>query len=203
MGATGEIDSVSAPSRSARVGLLVRRLVGGRSPRAAGAALDAFNRGVVLGAMGERDAAATAYETSIAVDDRDIAARAAFNLAALWSDDPEAATSAYLAAIATDHPDVAPKAAFNLGSLLAARGDLAGATGMLRRAVRSGHEDVSARAALKLEILRAEALIDLWTPSRTSARPSRPKAARGSAASRHQRSAVQGRSSARRRGASH
>ncbi len=198
-----EIDSVSAPSRCARVGLLVRRLVGGPSPRATGAALDAFNRGVVLGAMGERDAAVTAYETSIAVGDRDIGARAAFNLAALWSDNPEAATSAYLSAIATEHPDVAPKAAFNLGSLLAARGDLAGATGMLRRAVRSGHEDVSARAALKLETLRAEALLDRWTPSRPSARPNRVNAARGSAALRHRSRAVQGRSRPRRRGASH
>jgi tetratricopeptide (TPR) repeat protein len=202
MASTGEIDSVST-SRWPRVGLFVRRLVGGPSPRATGEALDAFNRGVVLGAMGERDAAVVAYEASIAVGDRDIAARAAFNLAALWPDDPEAATSAYLSAIATEHPDVAPKAAFNLGSLLAARGDLAGAAGMLRCAVRSGHEDVSARAVLKLETLRAEALIDRWTLSRTLPRPNGLKVMRGSAASGAQRRAGLGRSRTRRRGASH
>jgi hypothetical protein len=130
-GEIDEIDGISIPNRRASVRLLASRLVRGPSPRATGAGSDAFNRGVVLSAMGERDAAVAAYETSIAEGDRDIAARAAFNLAALWPDDPEAATSAYLSAIATAHPDVAPKAAFDLGSLLAARADLEGATGML------------------------------------------------------------------------
>jgi tetratricopeptide (TPR) repeat protein len=187
MASRGEIDRVSAPRRWKGIVLLARRLVRRPSPRPKDVALDAFNRGVALSAMGERDAAVAAYETSMASCDRDIAARAAFNLGALCPDDLEVAISAYLSAIATEHPDVAPKAAFNLGSLLAARGDLEGATGMLRRALHSGDEDVSARSALKLESLRAGALIDRWMPSRAPARPSGPKAALGSASSRRRR----------------
>ena len=109
--------------------------------------------------MGDRDAAVIAYRASIAVGEGGVAAQAAFNLAGLWPDDLGAATNAYLAALDTEHPEVAPKAAYNLGFLLAADGDLAGATAMLQRALRFGHEDVSARAALKLESLRAEAFI--------------------------------------------
>lgn len=81
------------------------------------------------------------------------------------SDDLEAATNAYLVAIETNHPDVAS----NLEWLLAAQGDLAGATTMLRRALEFGHDDVSLRAALKLDSVRAELLIPRWTASRSAA----------------------------------
>jgi tetratricopeptide (TPR) repeat protein len=132
-------------------------------PRARGAeaspdriAVDAFNRAVALAAVGARVAAIEAYEQVIAIGDGELRAQAAFNIAALQSDDPRAASGAYLDAIGTGHPDVAPKAAFNLGSLLAANGDLTGARLMLELALDFGHDDVSARAALKLQSLAAE-----------------------------------------------
>jgi tetratricopeptide (TPR) repeat protein len=148
-------------------------------------ALEAFNRGVRLGATGDRHGAISAYQASIAIGDDGAAALAAFNLAALWSDDLKAMTSAYLAAIDTEHPDVAPKAAYNLGSVLAADGDLDAATMMLQRALRYGHDDVSARAALKLENLRAEAFIHRLAARRSVTVPTaRPRIAPRSASSR-------------------
>ncbi len=132
-------------------------------------ALEAFNQGVKCGASGDRDAAIAAYATAVKTGDSDLVPQALFNLAALWSDDVGAATSAYLAAIETNHPDVAPKAAFNLGWLLATQGDLPGATTVLRQALAFGHDDVNARAALKLESVRAELFISRWTATRNAA----------------------------------
>lgn len=123
-------------------------------------AFDVFNDGVMLAATGDRDAAIVAYQAVIATGDCELAARAAFNIAALRCEDLQAARTAYLAAIEAGHPDVAPKAAFNLGSLLAADGDLAGARVMLEQAVGFGHEDVSARAAVMLQMLAAVLSLD-------------------------------------------
>ena len=182
MAVAGEHESVSraAPTRRRRIVALAARLIErspwlvgrwpARQPRAA-EAFEAFNRGVRLGALGDRGGAVAAYRASIATGDRNVVAQAAFNLAALVPDDLETATSAYLAAIATEDPDVAPKAAYNLASLLAANGDLAGATALLHEALGYGHEDVSARATLKLESLRAEALLDRLTSISTMAAP--------------------------------
>lgn len=171
----GDYDRLAgrAPATRYRVSALAGRLV--RKSRSQDIeshdpiALEAFNEGVKFGASGDRDAATAAYQAAVAAGDSDLAARAFFNLGALWSDDAEAATSSYLAAVATNHPDVAPKAAFNLGALLAAQGDFTGATTMLRRALGFGHDDVSPRAALKLESVRADLLITRWTATTSAA----------------------------------
>jgi len=202
MAGSGEHESVSrpAPTRRKRVVALAARLVR-RSPWRAGPphdadAFEAFNRGVRLTVLGDRDGAVAAYRTAIAIGDGDgdAVAHAAFNLATLLPHDLEAAIGAYLSAIDTAHPDVAPKAAYNLGSLLAADGDLSGATAMLHQALRYGHEDVSARATLRLESLRAEALIDRLasistiTGGRSDSRIApRPAASRRRSAPAHRR----------------
>jgi Tfp pilus assembly protein PilF len=54
-----------------------------------------------------------------------------------------------------DHADHVPRAAFNLGLLLAAQGDVAGATAAYQKAIDSGHADYTPAAAVNLGVLLA------------------------------------------------
>jgi tetratricopeptide (TPR) repeat protein len=124
----------------------------GDKPNTSGlAAVDAFNRAMMLGATGDSDAAIRSYHEALQSANADLAPKIVFNIAVLRGQDLSAAASAYRAAIDTGHQDVAPKAAFNLACLLEQAGDLAGATHALRQAIKFGHKDVTANAKLKLE----------------------------------------------------
>lgn len=120
-------------------------------------ALEEFNRGVLLAAVGDEEAALLAYRRVIRQAGGDLAAKAAFNIAVLHSCDGSAAAAAYGVAIDTGHVDVAPKAAYNLGCLRQQAGDHVGATEAFQQAVQFDHEPVSAHAALKLQELSAAA----------------------------------------------
>ena len=123
------------------------------------AAIEDFNRGVMLAAVGDTEGAVDAYQRAVRSASADLAAKATFNIAVLRAPDLLAAAAAYRVAIASDHEDVAPKAAFNLGLLFEQYGDLIGAEDAFRRAVGFGHEEVTPKASLKLERLAAVARV--------------------------------------------
>jgi hypothetical protein len=129
----------------------------GSATNASERAVEDFNRGVMLAAVGDEGAALDAYRCVIRSATGGLAAKAAFNVAVLCGDDVAAATEAYRVAIDTEDADVAPKAAFNLGLLLERHGDLSGAERAFHRACGFGQPDVNQNAAVKLAQLGAAA----------------------------------------------
>jgi tetratricopeptide (TPR) repeat protein len=150
------------------------------------AAIEDFNRGVMLDAVGDTDGAVDAYRRAVRSAPADLAAKAAFNIAVLRTPDVVAAADAYRVAIASGHEDVAPKSAFNLGLLLEQHGDLVGAEDAFRRAIAFGHEQVTPNASDRLARLAALARLAgaLGTlPATRRLQRRRPRRRRGLAAS--------------------
>jgi tetratricopeptide (TPR) repeat protein len=124
------------------------------SRRAQRAAFEAFNRGVLLSALGETSGAIAAFDAAVRAGHHDISPKAAFNMAIITGDDLAATTTAYRIAIDSGHHDVAPRAAFNLGCALEQQGLLEDARLALKQAIElASDEYVAINATVKLERL--------------------------------------------------